>query len=252
MNNIKIINTISEVYNTFSKMGWHDEGEKNYFSNQKNRYYKIIEYILQIKAAEKNKLLDVGTHMLHFSTVAKELSYDVYGSDIEQFVNDDINKLRIQHYGLREPKICQLENYFIPFDNNSFDIIVFAETIEHLNFNPLPILKEFYRLLKHDGILVISTPNVLRIGNRIKLLFGKTIYTSIEEHCYGDPVGIHRKEYSSTELEKLLAWAKFTLVLSECKFIYPKRYYLYLIERFIQILFPSMAGTLFVIGQKKI
>lgn len=252
MRNKNISEVIRKVYNEFAKLGWYDEGEEKYFTNQKNRYRKILEYIFKIHPIEKNNLLDVGSHMLQFSIIAKELGFEVTCTDVEQFVNNAINNIRLKHFGLEKPKICQLEDYSIPFDSNSFDVIVFSETLEHLNFNPLPILNEFNRLLTTGGIVIISTPNVARLGNRIKLLFGETIYTSLQDYCYGDPLGVHRREYTSVEVEKLLEWSKFTITLSKIKFTYPKNYILFLIERFIQLIFPSMAGTLYVIGQKKI
>lgn len=42
--------------------------------------------------------------------------------------------------------------------NDSFDLIVSFETIEHLNY-PEKFIKQTKRLLKNDGILIISTPN---------------------------------------------------------------------------------------------
>ena len=250
MHSKNISKVIRNVYNEFAKLGWYDEGEENYFTNQKNRYHKILEYIFKINPIERNNLLDVGSHMLQFSIIAKELGYDVSCTDVEQFVNNKINDLRLKHFNLPKPKICQLEDYSIPFDSNSFDVIVFSETLEHLNFNPLPVLDEFNRLLKPGGIVIISTPNVARLGNRIKLLLGGNIYTALQDYCYGDPLGVHRREYISTEVEQLLIWSKFSIALSKIKFTYPKNYFLFIIERFVQFVFPTMAGTLYVIGQK--
>jgi SAM-dependent methyltransferase len=39
----------------------------------------------------------------------------------------------------------------------SFDTILLADVLEHL-FNPVDMLKESYRLLKHDGIILINVP----------------------------------------------------------------------------------------------
>lgn len=45
----------------------------------------------------------------------------------------------------------------VPFENFSFDIILMAEVLEHLE-NPSSSLQEAYRLLKKNGSLVITMP----------------------------------------------------------------------------------------------
>jgi len=46
----------------------------------------------------------------------------------------------------------------LPFKEDSFDVIVFTEVIEHLQ-NPFIVLKEIKRVLKKKGILILTTGN---------------------------------------------------------------------------------------------
>lgn len=46
----------------------------------------------------------------------------------------------------------------IPFVDNTFDYVLSSEVIEHVT-NPKQALHEMYRVLRKDGVLVISTPN---------------------------------------------------------------------------------------------
>lgn len=62
-------------------------------------------------------------------------------------------------------------NLPLPFKDGKFDKIVCVEGIEHLE-NPSFLLKEFSRILKGKGSLVLTTPNTLNIRSRIK--FGLT------------------------------------------------------------------------------
>jgi len=48
----------------------------------------------------------------------------------------------------------------LPFEDDIFDIVVSFETIEHLD-DQEKFLREIKRVLKKDGLLIISTPNVL-------------------------------------------------------------------------------------------
>ena len=61
----------------------------------------------------------------------------------------------------------------IPYNDNSFDIVVSSEVIEHVP-DPHKALQELFRVLKPKGVLIISTPNKfwhfsLRIANCFKL-----------------------------------------------------------------------------------
>lgn len=46
----------------------------------------------------------------------------------------------------------------IPFPDKSFDVVTLLEVIEHVK-NPESALKEIHRVLKDDGLLVMSTPD---------------------------------------------------------------------------------------------
>ena len=52
------------------------------------------------------------------------------------------------------------------FKNNSFDIITCLGVFYHKNANPKKILKEFERILKKNGILIITTPALDFLRNK--------------------------------------------------------------------------------------
>ena len=57
----------------------------------------------------------------------------------------------------------QVESSVKKFKNNSFDIITAFDVIEHV-IEPQKTFREFFRLLKKNGILLIYTPNADSIG----------------------------------------------------------------------------------------
>lgn len=59
----------------------------------------------------------------------------------------------------------------IPFTDKEFDIVIATELIEHILETRL-FLKEINRVLKVGGELILSTPNLASLWNRISLLFG--------------------------------------------------------------------------------
>ena len=56
-----------------------------------------------------------------------------------------------------------------PAGNSRFDLAVFQEGIEHLP-DQLFALKEFHRILKDDGILIVTTPNYSNLRSRLAYL----------------------------------------------------------------------------------
>jgi SAM-dependent methyltransferase len=59
----------------------------------------------------------------------------------------------------------------LPLDDNTIDIVLFQEVIEHL-YNSDLIMTEIRRVLKPKGLLILSTPNLASWTNRVALLFG--------------------------------------------------------------------------------
>ncbi len=58
----------------------------------------------------------------------------------------------------------------LPVESNSIDYILCQEGIEHIP-NQLNVLKEFNRVLKKGGILLITTPNYSHIRARLSHFF---------------------------------------------------------------------------------
>jgi 2-polyprenyl-3-methyl-5-hydroxy-6-metoxy-1,4-benzoquinol methylase len=76
----------------------------------------------------------------------------------------------------------------LPYEDRSFDNIVCVEGLEHIE-NPHQAVREFGRLIRPGGHLVVSVPNILNVEERLKwLLYG---YTS------------HFKPLSQAHLSKL-------------------------------------------------
>ena len=63
----------------------------------------------------------------------------------------------------------------LPFDDSSFDAVISLEGIEHV-VEPHTLIKEICRVLKPDGFVVLSLPNVQSLHCRLKFLFSGTFY----------------------------------------------------------------------------
>ena len=85
----------------------------------------------------------------------------------------DINPSRfmsaIKQNSLKVHK-CDIEANEFPLDSNSFDAIIFNELFEHLRINPLVTFREVSRVLRTDGTLLLSTPNLRSLKRIINLI----------------------------------------------------------------------------------
>jgi SAM-dependent methyltransferase len=99
-----------------------------------------------------------------------------------------------------------MEESRFPYQSASFDVVLYCEIIEHLLMNPVHTLTEIRRVLKPGGLLVVTTPNVARFGNVLAMVDGRSIY---DPYSGFGPYGRHNREFSMTELIRLLEFAGF-------------------------------------------
>ena len=102
--------------------------------------------------------------------------------------------------------LVNVERDRLPFGDDAFAVVLFCEVIEHLLMDPLAALREINRVLAPGGRLVVSTPNVNRLQNVVRITAGENIYDPYSG--YG-PYGRHNREYNRAELSRLLEFAGF-------------------------------------------
>ncbi|MGZ8215744.1 class I SAM-dependent methyltransferase [Methylomagnum sp.] len=93
----------------------------------------------------------------------------------------------------------------IPFDEK-FDVIFFCEVLEHLTNDPMQAILRIKKSLKENGVLILTTPNVSRLENISKMIFGSNIYDPYSGHGI---YGRHNREYNRHELFLLLSHCGF-------------------------------------------
>lgn len=120
-------------------------------------YTKLQEALLDLTPQPEDQILDAGCGsglLSHF--LAKDSKAQVWGADANPAAIAFCNS----QYSLPNLQFVQALIDELPFPDRSFNKIAFLETIEHLpRGQGLEVLKNFHRLLKPGGTLVISTPN---------------------------------------------------------------------------------------------
>ncbi|ADO46022.1 Methyltransferase type 11 [Hydrogenobacter thermophilus TK-6] len=128
-------------------LGKHATTEKIYYRLTNISVKKLIK-IPNIKTA--SKVLDVGCgtgEVLNYIKKFINPSAELYGVDLEKnpVLPDYVSFLR-----------CDIEEETLPFEENSFDIVISNFVIEHLK-NPQKLFTEGYRVLKRGGYFYCTT-----------------------------------------------------------------------------------------------
>jgi SAM-dependent methyltransferase len=123
----------------------------------------------------------------------------------------------------RDPEISyiksDIDDFDLPFADESFDIVILHNVIEHLS-DPSRVLRESFRVLAHGGILSVVTENQACLRNRLKLLMGMSIYFPLNRWMSQEDrveksgrlvfTG-HVREYTQQEIKQMLHRSGFVL-----------------------------------------
>ena len=104
----------------------------------------------------------------------------------------------------------------VPLPDDSVQLVFALEIIEHLT-SPFHLLAEAHRILGSGGHVVLTTPNVTRIGNIFKLLIGRTPNDRLAPPGYNNPDDEwrpHAREYAMHELAEMLRQTGFDIAES--------------------------------------
>ncbi|NJN67238.1 MAG: class I SAM-dependent methyltransferase, partial [Chloroflexaceae bacterium] len=138
------------------------EGKGEYFRLHRHRYLALLA---ALDAAPGARVLEVGVTPGQLTHLLVRAGYRVSGVDL----NPGPRRALWRQLGVQ---VCQmnLERQPLPFASESFERVVFSEVLEHLVYSPLPALREFRRVLKPGGRLLLTTPNELYLKSRLHTL----------------------------------------------------------------------------------
>ena len=125
------------------------------------------------------------------------MGFEPFGVDIEEVLINN-GKGKYPHIDFR---VADTE-VNIPFPDEYFDYIFAGDIIEHVRFTDL-FIHELNRVLKHEGILILTTPNHSVIKNILIALF------KYEKHY--DPEFPHYRFYTAKSLKSVLIKRGFSV-----------------------------------------
>lgn len=115
--------------------------------------------------------------------------------------------------------VCDVECGPLPAIDGSVDVVLCCEVIEHLDGDVRHVLDEARRVVRDDGLLLLTTPNHASLAHRWALVRGRSVYPAIDNPDYPFYAGTgvrnpmrHVREFTVGEIAALLDQARFTRV----------------------------------------
>ena len=99
-----------------------------------------------------------------------------------------------------------------PYPEESFDLVLLCEILEHLVSDPMGVMAGINRVLKVGGHLLLTAPNIASARSVESVLRGESPYIYGKYQPGGRPTDRHNREYAPAELVRLASAAGINLV----------------------------------------
>jgi methionine biosynthesis protein MetW len=200
--------------------------------------YNAQEKTVELIGTNKT-VLDVGCGWGYVSSKLKENKCMVYGIEIEP---DLAEKAKMYCVDVLNANLETIEK--LPYSNEQFDAVLLGDILEHLR-EPNKLLNKIDPILKKDGIVIASIPNVVYWRNRLNLLFGRFKYTE-----GGTLAWSHLRFFNYFSAKELFKNAGYKVVKED--FVPPIIFPITKILYFLAHLFPNLLAAQFILVANKI
>jgi spore maturation protein CgeB/tetratricopeptide (TPR) repeat protein len=182
-----------------SEIGEHTK-ESNDIEKPENYYKNIRHDLIPLVPEDANCILEVGcAEGMTGNELKKRPGVFVAGIENNEIAAEMARKV------LDDVITGDIESMDIPYSPSAFDCIIFADVLEHL-VNPLDVLKKMSKLLKKDGTVIMSIPNVQFYGVVHQLIEGNWTYQ--KEGILDET---HLRFFTFKEIEKLVKEAGLSI-----------------------------------------
>jgi 2-polyprenyl-6-hydroxyphenyl methylase/3-demethylubiquinone-9 3-methyltransferase len=171
------------------------------------------------------RVLDIGAHCLHQSVMWSQNGYAVTAIEFpEMFAAEGIRRIaqdcRIRLHGCADlARAAELDA--IP--DNSADVVLLTEVLEHITFNPIQLWKQIHRILSPNGRILITTPNYYSWRGRawqwMRFVRGFGGGISVSEVVGQGTYAHHWKEYSLGEVRHYFEGLSPDFLITKAKIV---------------------------------
>jgi len=205
---------------------------------------RLHQMILAQAPKEIRRVLDVGCGSAWVATHFASQGAEVYSMDIST-VNPQraVAKYPFQgHYGV------VADVFHLPFQENTFDLIVASEIIEHVD-DPALFLEKLLPALAPGGVLVVTTPHAEKLAYSLCIHCNQPTPHHAHLHSFTAksirellPVPLRGGARTSTFMNKVLLHARTHIVLKHLPFSFWR-----VVDRVANVFIPKTARLMLVV-----
>lgn len=197
---------ISQIPSDQNYEGQISSDSKLYSVFLKSDAKRVAHIFDLLPPTDSTKILEIGIGYGYVAvplrTMFPTCSVSALDAPTRDYVNSPVYKVMLERHEI-DLRLADITTERFPFDDGSFDVVIFSETMEHLSPTSLvPVFTEILRCLRVGGRVIVTTPNALRLRNRIRFLLGRSVFespASLKGGTYG-----HIREYSHAEVVGML------------------------------------------------
>lgn len=131
----------------------------------KKRKEIVFDFISRLSFKPNQTALDIGCGAGHYLVNLSNIGYSTVGADnSEEMLLTSKNNLAKASF--QETKLINADCYNIPFPSDHFNLIISIGVLEYLS-KETKALGEMHRLIKPDGNIMVTFPNVYKLRNLI-------------------------------------------------------------------------------------
>jgi SAM-dependent methyltransferase len=162
-----------------------------YYRVYRERYRRTLDYVCRLPLPGQARVLEIGGGQL--ALLLARLFGDVCTLGD---MNPD-HKASVERFGVGFVA-CDLLHDDLE-EHGDYDLLVLCEVIEHVPLPPHQVLEKLARRLRPGGYLFLTTPNLYRLRNVLRLAAGMEVFCHFVHPARGEPIG-HFLEYSAEEM----------------------------------------------------
>lgn len=187
---------------------------ESFLKSQLPRFRYSLQRIPPARSAE-DRLLDVGCYAPMIPWYVDVLGYrrlSAIALERRAFLNERVEKTNgaMDHHV--DLHFFNVEEDPWPFEEETFDVALCLEVLEHMASDPMHMLAGINRALKPGGLLVLTTPNSASWGALARVMIGQQPYSFSPFYGIRGLVNRHNREYTVREIEQLTVDAGFDVV----------------------------------------
>ena len=189
-----------------------DGNERSYFETHRRRYLETLRMLPDAQPGQR--LLELGAAFHHLTPMLLSFKRycEVRCNDIWQ--GETTITRTLAGHASTEPFSVVVDNFDVqsapwPYEDSSFDVVLFCEMLEHLHTDPVGVLAEINRVLRTGGLLLLTTPNLASCHSVEYALRGNSPYVYGKFEPGGASTDRHNREYTANEIKHLADAAGF-------------------------------------------